>query len=76
MKRNCFVRLTVAAAVLAWQVPANAEIAPQKPHTMGEIAKASQELAQQNETCREQAREQHLHFIKRKLFMHDCLHPK
>jgi hypothetical protein len=75
MKRNCFMRLIVATAILASYVPANAEISPQKPHTMGEIAQASQELAQRNETCRQQAREQHLHFIKRKLFMHSCLHP-
>ena len=75
MNRN-IVGLTVVAAVLAWQAPAQAQSTPQKPRTMGEIARASEELAQRNEACREQASEQHLHFVKRKLFMHRCLHPK
>jgi hypothetical protein len=43
-----------------------------KPKYPGEIAAASDHIAQRNEDCRRQAREQHLHLVKRYHFMRDC----
>jgi len=37
-----------------------------------EIAAESNRIAQRNEDCRRQAREQHLHLVKRYRFMRDC----
>jgi hypothetical protein len=45
---------------------------PVKPKSPGEMAAASNHIAQRNEDCRRQAREQHLHLIKRYRFMRDC----
>jgi hypothetical protein len=44
----------------------------EKPKSPGEIAAASNRIAQRNEDCRRQAREQHLHLVKRYRFMRDC----
>jgi hypothetical protein len=43
-----------------------------KPKYPGEIAAASDHIAQVNEDCRRQARAQHLHLLKRHRFMRDC----
>jgi hypothetical protein len=43
-----------------------------KPKSPGEIAAASERIAQRNEDCRRQAREQHLHLVKRYRFIRDC----
>jgi len=43
-----------------------------KPKFPGEIAAASNQIAQRNEDCRRQAREQHLHLLKRYRFMRGC----
>ena len=43
-----------------------------KPKSPAEIAAESNRIAQQNEDCRRQAREQHLHLVKRYRFMRDC----
>jgi hypothetical protein len=43
-----------------------------KPKSPGEITKASAHIAQRNENCRRQAREQHLHLLNRYRFMRDC----
>jgi hypothetical protein len=43
-----------------------------RPKYPGEIATASQRIAQRNEDCRRQAREQHLHLLKRYRFIRDC----
>jgi hypothetical protein len=43
-----------------------------KPKSPAEIAASSNRIAQQNEDCRRQAREQHLHLLKRYRFMRDC----
>ena len=43
-----------------------------KPKCPAEIKAASTRIAERNEDCRRQAREQHLHLLKRYLFMRDC----
>jgi len=43
-----------------------------KPKYPGEIAAASNRIAEKNEDCRRQAREQHLHLVKRYRFIRDC----
>ena len=45
---------------------------PPAPKYPKEIAAASSRIAERNEDCRRQAREQHLHLIKRYRFMRDC----
>jgi hypothetical protein len=49
-----------------------AEAQSQKPKYPSEIAAASTRIAQRNENCRRQARERHLHLLKRYRFMRDC----
>jgi len=39
----------------------------------GQIAAASRLLAEKNESCRQQAREQGLRFLKRRRFIRDCV---
>ena len=43
-----------------------------KPKYPAEIRAASSRIAERNEDCRRQAREQHLHLLKRYLFMRGC----
>ena len=43
-----------------------------KPKSPGEITKASTDIAERNENCRRQAREQHLHLLSRHRFLRDC----
>jgi len=43
-----------------------------KPKSPAEIAASNNRIAQRNEDCRRQAREQHLHLVKRYRFMRDC----
>jgi len=47
-------------------------LAARAQEAKGDIAAASNLIAQRNEDCRRQAREQHLHLVKRYCFMRDC----
>jgi hypothetical protein len=49
-----------------------AQSAPPKPKYPGLIAAASRILAEKNESCRLQAKQQGLHFLKRRRFMREC----
>jgi len=44
-----------------------------KPTSPGEIAIASEELAQKYETCRHQAKDLKLSFVKRRIYIHHCV---
>jgi len=72
MMRALFLRVAIGtcAAISLGASAANAQSV--KPKSPGEIAAASERIAQRNEDCRRQAREQHLHLVKRYRFMHDC----
>jgi hypothetical protein len=49
-----------------------AQSAPPKPKYPGAIAAASRLLTEKNESCRLQAKQQGLHFLKRRRFMREC----
>ena len=70
--RALFLRIAIGtcAALALGASATNAQ--SMKPKYPGEIAAASDHIAQRNEDCRRQAREQHLHLIKRYHFMRDC----
>jgi hypothetical protein len=72
MMRALFLRVAIGtcAAISLGVFAANAQLV--KPKYPGEIAAASNHIAQRNEDCRRQAREQHLHLVKRYRFMRDC----
>jgi len=71
-----FFGLTVGVAALVWSAAADAQSAPPKPKTSGQIYAASQMLIARNEACRQEARTKKLGFLKRRLFMHECIHRK
>ncbi len=50
-----------------------AQSPPTKPQSPGEIAAASKLLAEKNEICRNQAKAQKLHFLKRRSFIRECI---
>jgi len=52
--------------------PSPARAASPKPRSPAEIAEASRLLAVKNETCRQEAKAQHLHLLKRRRFMREC----
>jgi hypothetical protein len=60
------------ALVLVGPVTALAQSAPPKPKSPGAIAAASRLLAEKNESCRLQAKQQGLRFLKRRRFIRDC----
>jgi hypothetical protein len=60
------------ALVSVGMFPALAQSAPAKLKSPGEIAAASRLLAEKNESCRLQAKQQGLRFLKRRRFMRDC----
>jgi|SRR5215467_8401879 len=72
MMRALFLRVAIGtcAAISLGASAANAQLV--KPKYPGEIAAASEHIAQRNEDCRRQAREQHLHLVKLYRFMRDC----
>jgi hypothetical protein len=61
------------ALILAGPAASLAQSPSPKPRSPGEIAAASRLLAQKNEGCRRQAREQKLTFLKRRRFMRGCV---
>jgi len=64
------VMIGICAAISLGTSAASAQSA--KPKSPGEIAAASDRIADRNEDCRRQARELHLHLVKRYRFMRDC----
>ena len=60
------------ALVSIGTLSAFAQSAPAKPKSPGQIAAASRLLAEKNESCRLQAKQQGLRFLKRRRFMRDC----
>jgi hypothetical protein len=72
MMRALFLRVAIGicTAISLGASAANAQLV--KPKYPGEIAAASERIAERNEDCRRQAREQHLHLVKRYRFIRDC----
>ncbi len=69
MRRTSIIS-AIALAALSTSLPANAQ--SPKPHTPGEIAAASQKMAEKYESCRGEANAQKLHLLKRQRFLRDC----
>src|SRR5262245_27254517 len=72
---KCWRNLLIVAGLIAYPIFAQAQqSAPlsQKPKSAGEIAKASRMLAEKNESCRRQAREEKLTGLKRYRFIRAC----
>ena len=65
--------LIFSAAALISIGTALAQSAPAKPKSPGAIAAASRQLAEKNESCRQQALEQGLSLLKRRRFVRDCV---
>ena len=66
--------LLIVAGLIACPIFAEAQSAPPspKPKSQGAIAEACRILAQKNENCRRQAREEKLTGLKRYRFIRDC----
>jgi hypothetical protein len=69
MMRASFLCIVIGTFVLGASAAYAQSLKPKSP---GEIKAASTSIAERNEDCRRQAREQHLHLIKRYRFMRDC----
>lgn len=63
-------------AGLAALVVSSVLLLPTEPRaeSAATVAAASKALAAKNEACRNEARQKRLHFVKRKVFMHRCIH--
>jgi hypothetical protein len=64
--------IAVAMLISIGPVIAIAQIPSAKPRTPGQIAAVSRLIAERNEGCRQQARQQKLTFFKRRRFIRDC----
>jgi hypothetical protein len=68
--------VTLAMATFVWHATAMAQSSAAKPRSPAEITAASEVLIQKSEACRREAHAQKIGFVKRRFFMHRCLHPK
>jgi hypothetical protein len=69
--RVCFAAFAVLISTGTFSVLAQATSS--KPRSPGEIAAASRLIAEKTESCRRQAREQKLTFMKRRRFVRGCV---
>jgi hypothetical protein len=67
--RASFIYIVIGSFVLGVFAAHGQSVKPKSP---GEITKASTDIAERNENCRRQAREQHLHLLSRHRFLRDC----
>jgi hypothetical protein len=56
--------------------PAFAQTVSPAGKSPGEIAAASNQLAEKGHNCRAEAKQQHLHLLKRRSFMRTCMKRK
>src|SRR5262249_56234079 len=70
--RSLFLRVAIGsfAAISLGLSVAHAQ--SEKPKSPGDIAAASNRIAQRNEDCRRQARDPHFHLVKPHRFIPDC----
>jgi hypothetical protein len=54
-------------------VASHAQSPSKRSGSPGEIAAASRLLAQKYDVCRRQAKEKKLSFVRRRIFIHDCV---
>jgi hypothetical protein len=72
MMRALFLRVAIGTCTAISLAASAANAQSVKPKYPAEIAATSGRIAERNENCRRQAREQHLHLVKRYRFMRDC----
>jgi len=75
------LRIAISSAALATLVavgtsPTLAQSSFPAPTSSGEIAAASRLMAEKQESCRLQAKQQKLSFLKRRNFVRDCMKGK
>jgi hypothetical protein len=68
--RNISIAVAIAAIGTMTLQPAHPQTA--KPKSPAEIAKASEEMTEKNNKCRQLANEQKLHLVKRQKFLREC----
>lgn len=66
-------RLAMACAAILVAISQSTPLFAQSGKSSGEIAASSKLLAEKLEHCRLEAKEQHLHLLKRRAFMHTCM---
>jgi hypothetical protein len=64
----------IAALIVFGTLSAFAQSTAPKPKYPAEIAAASRLLAEKDENCRIQAKQQNLTFLKRRSFIRECRH--
>jgi len=69
---------SIASAIVAALIgfaasPAFAQSPSAKPKYPAEIAAASKRLAEKQESCRRQAKQQRLSYLKRRRFIRECI---
>jgi hypothetical protein len=71
------LRLAISsAAVVALVTASTSSVFAQSQKSSGEIAAASRLLAEKQESCRFQAKQQKLGFLKRRSFVRECMKTK
>jgi hypothetical protein len=75
------LRIAISTAAIVTFVAIGTSSAPAQslspaPKSSGEIAAASRLLAEKQESCRLQAKQQKLGFLKRRSFVRDCMKSK
>jgi hypothetical protein len=73
MTRTSICSAALVASISLAPFAAHAQSAAAKPRSPGEIAVTSNILAQKYDTCRHQAKEQKLSFVRRRIYIHDCV---
>ena len=63
----------VCLAVLSGTIPAMAQSPPPKPKSPGEIAAADRLKAEKTADCRREAKAKKLSFLKRRLYIKNCV---
>ena len=66
------VAAMTGAIAFAGGVVARAQTPSPKPTNPADIADVSHKIAERNENCRQEANRQHLHLVKRRIFMYQC----
>jgi len=73
MRRIAMTSAIVASVVLLGATTAGAQSPPRKTKSPAEVEQAINDYNSKIENCRRQAREQKLHFMKRRRFIRDCV---
>jgi hypothetical protein len=74
---NLMLRIAISSAAIAALVAAStSSVFAQSQKSSGEIAATSRLMAEKQESCRLQAKQQKLSFLKRRSFVRECMKTK